>query len=722
MSLTLSEIKKYHDKAYTYSSVTREEGANDLVFYWITQWDDQYLEESQLLFRGQFDIIRKAGRSILSDLASNPVQVDFDPVDDDRDDASDILDGMYRSDSQNNMSVEAFANAQQEMVVSGYGAWELFTEYESIRSETNKNQVIRRRFIPEANNTVFFDPNAKSLDKSDANYVSVLKAYSEDGYKDLVEDLTGEKSEKINPKDFASPEHSYTFPWALSGGGYDKYHVATFYHRELVKVKVLDLVNPFGMETSIYESELKDVMDDMLDAGFSIVGEKEVKRWQITKYIASGKEILNGEIGSDGEREGEIIAGENIPVVPAYGEHAIVGGEEHWEGVTRLAKDPQRLRNFQMSYLADIVSRSPRPKPIFLQEQVAGHEKEYEVTGADNNYAYLIQNRLAEDGQPLPLGPVGMTPEQPIPQALAASIQLTKEAVEDVANPGIPQDIADPDVSGKAVLALQNRVDKQSQVYQENMKHALRRDGEIYASMASEIYDVPRQVNIVLPDGTRQKANMMEQVVDDKTGEIVTLNDINNKEFAVHSKIGPSYSSQREQTLERIGTMLQSINPQDPMHRSLMLKYFELMDGVEFDDIRKHAKKELLLSGIREPENEEEQQLLAEQANQQQQPSPDMLLAQGEFMKGKADMMEAQRKGLEMQLKNSSDQTKNAIDGFEAQTDRMNTQIKAEESRAKIDNTDIDSFGKQIENTAKIKELTLPQNMSDDDLLAELMA
>ena len=117
------EIKKLHDKAYTYSQTTREKASNDLVFYWITQWDDNTLQESQLLYRGEFNIIRKAGRGILADLGSNPVQVDFEPVDEDREDAADALDGLYRSDLKNNTSIDAFATAEQEVVICGMGSW-----------------------------------------------------------------------------------------------------------------------------------------------------------------------------------------------------------------------------------------------------------------------------------------------------------------------------------------------------------------------------------------------------------------------------------------------------------------------------------------------------------------------------------------------------------------------------------------------------------------------
>ena len=105
------------------------------------------------------------------------------------------------------------------------------------------------------------------------------------------------------------------------------------------------------MPMVVRKSDLErgDILEEVMDYGFELVEEKEIERWEVRKYIASGAEILNGEMNDEtGEREGEVIAGENIPVVPCYGETAQVEGNEHYEGITRIAKDPQRLRNFQI--------------------------------------------------------------------------------------------------------------------------------------------------------------------------------------------------------------------------------------------------------------------------------------------------------------------------------------------------------------------------------------
>lgn len=745
MHLGIKEIKRLHDKAYTANQVTRERAADDLVFYWVTQWDDNFLEDTQLAYRGEFDILRKAGRNIIADLTTNPIQVDFEPEDDSREDAAEILDGMYRSDLRHNTSIEAFNNADQENIVCGYGAWVLRNEYKSSRNGKTE-QVINRYPIYEANNCVYFDPNAKLMDKSDAEYVSVLTSYSDDGYLDLVEELTGERPDSVNADSFKDPQQSYTFPWIM--GEQKLIYVTEFYHRKKVKTKIVTLSNPFGMTTTVDEDALDEKMDDLISSGYEIVSDKTIERYRITKYICDGKQILNGEEGETvydeeckcdcndhdckcncgcpdctketEERTGELVPGEHIPVVPVYGERAYVEGSEHWEGVTRLAKDPQRLRNFQLSYLADIVARSPREKPIFFADQIKGYESMYNITGADNNYPYLLMNRVTTEGEDLPPAQLGSLPAPNIPPALVASIGLSRQAVEDVANPGIPQDIADPDLSGKAVLALQARMDKQSSVYQEHRKHAQRRDGEIYASMAAEVYDVPRDVKIELPDGTRKSEKIMETILTND-GEIVTIKDLNNAEFNVYSKITTSYDSQKEQTLDRLDTMMVGIAPGDPLREILMLKSMELMDGVNFDDVRDYSKNKLLLMGIRKPQTPEEEQTLAQANQQQDEPSAEMVLAMAEDKKGTAALMKEQREGQKMQLTYQTDEKKLQISGFEAQTKRMDTQIDAQEAGAKINQTQIESLGKKLDNQAKIIELRQPVNMSAEEIMQELL-
>jgi hypothetical protein len=453
--------------------------------------------------------------------------------------------------------------------------------------------------------------------------------------------------------------------------------------------------DPTGETLELLESDLTEVMDDMLELGYSIVSERKIKRNIVTKYIASGAKIIKKER----------IAGQHIPVIPCYGEHAVVEGEEYWEGITRLAKDPQRLRNFAFSYMGDILSRSPRQKPIYWPEQIQGFEDMYSESGIDNAYPYLLMNRKTADGEELPPMPIGVAPEQPIPTALPTVLSLTREAVTDVANSGVPDKVAEPDISGKAVQKLEARIERQSMRFQNHMKHAKRRDGEVWISMASEVIDTPRKVMVELADGTKKETQVMDTIIDKETGDLVTVNDLRRSEFEVFSKIGPSYCSQKEQTIDRLEMLMMQMDPADPVRKALQLKILALTDGVEFDDIRDYVNKQLMVMGIRKPQTPEDEAFMKQVQAQPKEPDPATLLAQAENKKGDADLLEQKRKGIEMQLDAEGDKVKASIDAFNAETKRMDVMAKIKESGMKVDMSHIEAFNKQVDSALKLKEL-----------------
>jgi len=667
----LKHIKDLTDKAYTNSQVTREQGSDDLVFYHVTQWDDNLLGTSDLKYRGQFDLLHKAVRQANAELIANTIQVHFDPIDDTADEQAEFLSGLYLTDDRSNSSQEAYNNAQMEALVCGVGAWELYTEYESNRSGSS-NQVIKRAPIHEANNNVFWDPNSKLADKSDADYVCILTPYSKDAYKDLARNLTGDEDYEPEPSDFKFPQQSYAFPWMT--GDFEHVYVATFYEREMVEDKILRFQEPItGEIVQYYESEAFEVLDELEETGHILVDSKEVERYQVTKSIASGADILAEYI----------IAGENIPVVPVYGERAFVEGQEYWAGLVRLAKDAQRLHNFTMSYIADIASRSPRPKPVVFPEQIAGFEDMYEES--EINYPYTLMNRKTIQGEDLPLQ-FGQLPEQPVPSSLNQLIPLTQQAVSDVAGEAMPKDFANVDLSGKALTQLNQRIDQQSYEYQENMKHAKRRDAEIYWSMAVEIYDVPRKVYLTLPDGTRKEAQVMKQIYDQETGQAVTVNDIRSSTFNVYTDIGQSYQTQRNAVRDQIAQMIALMPQDDPMRQVYMLKHTEMLDGLDFKDVREYARKQLIQQGIKEPETDEEKEMMAQLQAQSanQQPDPATIMAMAEMEKAKADQMQQQREMIKDQADVQKGKADTAIDMYNAETKRFEAETKAQESGAKV--------------------------------------
>lgn len=510
-----------------------------------------------------------------------------------------------------------------------------------------------------------------------------MHSYTEEALKDLVQELTGEPRDEVTLSHFATPEQGSAFSWVTRNA---HYYVCEFFHREITRESRYRVRAPNGDELILSAGEVDPVREEMAAEGYVTSGTREIDRYRITRYLVTGDRILSQDT----------VPGEHIPVVPAYGERAFVEDEEHYEGLTRKAKDPQRLRNFNMSYLADITSRSPREKPVFFPEQILGFEFMYEESGADNNYPYVLQNRKTEAGEDLPLGAAATLPSPVIPQALGASLELTREAVEDVANAGLPQDIADPDVSGKAVYALQNRLDQQAVLFMDNFKHAKRRDGEIFASMAAEIYDAPRMVTVTKPDGTSSRQPMMAQVLDRDTGNLVSLNDLSGLEFEVLATIGPSFTLQKDQTLERIERIMDKLQPGDPVHHLLQLQYLSLVDGIDMAPVRKFVNRQMILQGYKEPETAEEHALIEQAAAEQQGPDPQTLLALSEASA-------RENEGRAAIMNELNDARKLDIDQQRADNDSAKVEIDAAKAGVAIERDHADTFNKQVDTLMKLR-------------------
>ncbi|HDQ5875492.1 TPA: portal protein, partial [Shigella flexneri] len=555
----LNSILCKFDADWMASDEARTEATNDLYFSRVSQWDDWLSNYTTLQYRGQFDVVRPEVRKLVAEMRRNPVDVLFRPKDGANPDAADVLMGMYRTDMRHNTAKIAVNVGVREQIESGVGAWRLVTQYED-NDPTSNNQVIRRLPIHEACSHVIWDANSKQMDKSDAKHCTVINALSRNGWKEFAEDYG------IDPDtlpSFQNPNDTWLFPWVSN----DVVYVAEYYEVEEEKEKVFIYRDPLtGEPVSYYQQDIKDVIDDLANRGFIKVAERKVKRRRVYKSIITCTQIL---------KDREKIAGEHIPIVPVYGEWSFAGDKECYEGVVRLTKDGQRLRNMIMSFNADIVARSPKKKPTFFPEQIEGYEYMY---GGNDDYPYYLQNRTDENGNDLPIGPISYMENPEVPQANAYMLEAATNAVKEVASLGVDAQAANGQVAFDTVNQLNMRADLETYVFQDNLATAMRRDGEIYASMVNDIYDVPRHVTLTLEDGSEKDVQLYAQVVDYQSGNVVTLNDIRGR-YECYTDVGPSFQSMKEQNRAEIQELLTKVPQGTPEFQMLMLQYFTLLDG-----------------------------------------------------------------------------------------------------------------------------------------------
>ncbi len=220
------------------------------------------------------------------------------------------------------------------------------------------------------------------------------------------------------------------------------------------------------------------------------------------------------------------------------------------------------------------------------------------------------------------------------------------------------------------------------------------------------MYDAPRAVTLTMPDGTRKTERVMSSIVDKDTGEMTTINDLTNQEFEVFGTIGAIYNTVKQETFEQLGKMAAMVAPADPkLMTALLMKQITLVDGVAMDDIRDYARKQLVLGGFSEPNDDEEAQMLQQaQESQGQQQDPNAMIGQAEMQKAQALTQDVQRKAMVDQSNAQIDQGKLLVEQFKAQTGRLAVQIDAQTAGANTDLKRGDALRARVDQALKARD------------------
>ena len=592
----------------------RKQCLEDRRFYSIAgaQWEGNLGEQFENKPKFEVNKIHLAVIRIINEYRNNRVTVDFVSKDgSDHSELADVCDGLYRSDEQDSVANEAYDNAFEEAVGGGFGAWRLRAcledEYDG---DDDEKQRVKFEPIFDADSCVFFDLNAKRQDKSDASHCFVLDSMTPEAYEEKYDDDPASW-----PKDIGAAEFDWYAP--------DLVYISEYYKVETVKEKIRVFRHLDGQEEKFTEQDFNN--DENLEETLASIGSKEsrhetVKRRKVHKYILSGGKVLE---------DNGFIAGKHIPIVPIYGKRWFIDGIERCMGHVRLCKDVQRLKNMQLSKLGEISALSSIEKPILTPKQVAGHQ----MMWADDNikdYPYLLVNPIiGPDGGEVLSGPIAYTKSPAIPPAMAALLQLTEtDMAEILGDPRKGEKIVS-NISGKAVEMIQNKLDMQTFIYMSNFGKGMQRCGEIWLSMARELYvEEGRKMKSVSPDG---KADSVELAIPmgNESGETEYKNDLSQASFNVAVDIGPSSSSKKAATVRALTGMMAVT--QDP-ETMAVLSSMALMnlEGEGISDVRDFFRKRLIKMGVVQPTKAETEALMAEMQNQQEDPNSIYLKAASE--------------------------------------------------------------------------------------------
>ncbi len=595
---------------------------------------------------------------IIAEYRNNRITVKFRPGDKEAsEELANKLNGLFRADYEETDGGEACDNAFDDAATGGFGCFRLTSMLVNEYDPMDDRQRIAIEPIYDPSRSVWFDPDAKKYDKSDAMWAFCMYSLSPEKYE--------AEYGKTPP---ASLDITTMTSWEYDWFAPEVVYIAKYYEVRKESVDVISYQQPITGEIATYDSDqIADIEDELAMAGFVEVARRSVKRRRVYVSVVDGDNFLE---------KPRRIPGEHIPLIPVYGKRWFIDDIERVEGHIAKAMDPQRLYNLQVSMLADTAAQDPSAIPIVGMEQIRGLEKHWEDRNKKRPTFLPLREVKDKAGNVIaPATPAGYTQPAVMNQALAALLQQTSADIQEVTGGSQAMQQMPSNVAQETVNNLMNRSDMASFIYLDNMAKSLKRAGEVWLSMAREVYGSDREVRVVNEDGTDDIALMNAQVVDRQTGNVVALNDLSTGRYDVTVDVGPSYTARRDATVSVLTNVLGTMLPNDPMRPVIQGIILDNTDGEGLDDVKEFNRKQLLISGAVKPRNEEEAKMvaLAQQA-QQQQPSPDMVSAMAQDKLANAEMMKAENQRADIQVK-----------AFKAQTDAQVAAAKVVEILASAD-------------------------------------
>jgi len=638
-----SEALREFNRAQSVHCELREECKSDRKFATVAgaQWESgDYADYFDKRIRLEVNKVGQSLTNITNEYRANRITVNFVSKDGSKADAlADMCDGLYRADEQDSVANEAYDNAFEEGTAGGMGAWRLTAVEEDPGDPDNDYQRIRITPIFEADTSVYFDLDAKRQDKSDAKKCWVIQPMDREAFMDKYDE---------DPASWPKTDASEDFDWYTLTSP-DVVFIAEYFCIEEVNTKYMVYESMVTGKTSDHtEEDLEETQENtgltlketLKATGSKFLREKTKTVKKVHKYIMSGGCILE-DCG--------YIAGSHIPIIPYYGKRVFIENAEYICGHVRMARDPQVLKNMETSKLAELSALSSVEKPIFTPEQMAGHTAMWEDDNL-KNYPYLLVNPIKDqDGQMVPAGPLGYTKPPQIPPSTAALLQLTENDLNEILGNQKDGERLQGNISTQTAELIQNNIDLQTYIYMSNFAKAIRRTGQVWLSMAKDIYvEEDRKLKTISSAGEVSQVQIMKPAA---VGASTRFdNDLSLARFDVSVEVGPSSATQRSAVVRSLSELLKA--PLDPeTSQTLMFMIMTNLEGEGLGDIRAYFRKKLVRQGVMTPTPEEKAELEQEQQNTPPDPNAVYLEAAAEKERSQAANYQA-----DIQLKDAKAQ------------------------------------------------------------------
>jgi hypothetical protein len=672
------------------------------------QWEPYWWNSNEAKPRYTFDMVNPIVDQVASEIEQSDYDIRVSPAGGDATkDLAIAYDGIIRNIEQMSNAKTTYAQCARNMVIGGMDGWRVVQKYVD---DNSFDQDLAIEHIGNFVDRVWFDPAAENQDKSDSRYAFVLHAMAKDEYEARFPEGSGE-----SVSDGRDGEAYYDKAECIV--------VGEFLYMESEDRELVMMSNGQVHEVN---DDFEKVVDDLAAIGVTEAKRRTRKKHYVCSRFFDAKDFLE-------DKKETVFC--RVPVVPAYANFKIFENKTIYWGVVEKLLDPQRVMNYSVSREIEEGALAPRAKYWMTMAQASGHEKQLETlnTNADPVQFYNVDPE--SPAVPQQQGGSQVNPGLArISESMRAIIGQTAGmfAANMGDNPGLQ--------SGVAIKQLQDRGTNSTMKYSRGLEIAVAATGRLLKDAIPMVYDTERQVRILREDESYDMVPINQKVIDNATGEIVTVNDLQVGTYDVTCRAGPSFRNRQQETIEAITTLAQTDPSLMQIAGDLLLQNIATPAASQ---IAERKRIQMIAAGLipQSQMTEEELQEMAakmQAQGQQQAPDPAMVLAQAEQMKAQADMMKAQidaqkvqNDTLRIQLQAQNDQNelvaeqaKTQVDVFNAQTNRIKAQVEAEKAGAVIDHTNIKAFGDQLDNQEQMTDMMDEQErkarmamMSDVDLM-----
>lgn len=556
-------------------------------------------------------------------------------------------------------AANAYDIATVAQVRTGYGVLRVITDY--CDPETFDQEIYIRGVRDPR--TVYFDPDAQEIDKSDGRFAFVFddmdKADFEEKYPGVDAGVSGAGM------DF--------------GGWLTENHVrvAEYWRKTVRQDTLASWIDPqSGERINARKSKSGALWPEFIDAKDQTVKTRDVEENVIECFTIAGNKVIKKDAW----------LGEYIPLVPVIGEEVVVDGKMDRRGHVRMMKDPQRMYNYYSS--AAVQSVALQSKTPYIGEAAAfeGYESDWAAANREN-LAYLAYNGVGEGGRSIP--PPQRQPGPEMPDAMLRGMEVAQNEMMMVSGQFQAQMGENENAkSGKAIAERQRQGDTATYHFIDNQAIAIRHLGRILIDLIPKIYDTKRVLRVRGQDGTQrtviidpgQQAAIQQQEQKGEQSARLIFNP-NVGKYDVEADIGPSYATRREEAWNAI---VQIISTNKEMAGMIGDILFRNADFPGADEIAERLKKMLPPQLMMNDNSSPQMQAMQQQFQAQTQKMQSLI---GELM----------QKLAEERLKLKAKDAQKEIDIFEAETNRLravaDVQTKMATSRELVQQTTDELLG-----------------------------